>query len=61
MSQWTTRADSASDLHGVPHDTTLVLVGDAEGADPADIAVRDLHALGYSDVRRLQGGVHRMA
>jgi 3-mercaptopyruvate sulfurtransferase SseA len=57
-SQWTTRARLAHDLHGVPHDTTLVLVGDADGDDPADIAVRDLHALGYPDVRRLQGGLH---
>lgn len=57
-SQWTTRARFAQDLHGVPHDTTLVLVGDADSDDPADIAVRDLHALGYADVRRLQGGLH---
>lgn len=55
-SRWATRARLAQDLHGVPHDTTLVLVGDADADDPAELAVGDLHALGYRDVRRLHGG-----
>ena len=54
--RWATRARLAQDLHGVPHDTTLVLIGDADGDDPADLATADLLALGYRDVRRLQGG-----
>ncbi|TXI90478.1 MAG: sulfurtransferase [Cupriavidus sp.] len=56
-SLWSTRARLAQDLHGVPHDTTLVLVGDADRDDPADLAIADLQALGYRDVRRLRGGV----
>ncbi len=55
-SRWSTRARLAQDLRGVPHDTTLVLIGDADGEDPAELAVADLRALGYHDVRRLQGG-----
>ncbi|MDT6963101.1 rhodanese-like domain-containing protein [Cupriavidus sp. SZY C1] len=55
--RWSTRARLAQDLHGVPHDTTLVLVGDADADDPADLATADLLALGYRDVRRLQGGL----
>ena len=55
-SRWSTRARLAHDLRGVPHDTTLVLIGEADGEDPAELAVADLHALGYRDIRRLQGG-----
>ncbi|AEI81611.1 rhodanese-like protein (plasmid) [Cupriavidus necator N-1] len=55
-SYWSTRARLAQDLRGVPHDTTLVLIGDADGDDPADLAFADLHTLGYRDVRRLHGG-----
>ena len=55
-SRWSIRPRLAQDLHGVPHDTTLVLIGDAEGDDPAELAVADLRALGYRDIRRLQGG-----
>ncbi|MGH8788410.1 MAG: rhodanese-like domain-containing protein [Cupriavidus necator] len=55
-SRWSTRARLAQDLRGVPHDTTLVLIGDANGDDPVNLAVADLHTLGYRDVRRLQGG-----
>lgn len=55
-SRWSTRARLAQDLRGVPHDTALVVVGGAGGDDPAELAVADLHTLGYLDVRRLQGG-----
>jgi rhodanese-related sulfurtransferase len=55
-SHWSTRARLAQDLRGVPHDTTLVLIGDADGDEPADLAAADLNTLGYRDVRRLQGG-----
>jgi len=55
-SRWGTRARLAQDLRGVPHDTTLVLVGDADADDAAELAVADLQALGYGDVRRLRGG-----
>ncbi|MBY4947801.1 sulfurtransferase [Cupriavidus respiraculi] len=55
-SRWSTRARLAQDLSGVPQDTTLVLVGEADAGDPADLAVADLHALGYRDLRRLRGG-----
>ncbi|NOV22463.1 sulfurtransferase [Cupriavidus necator] len=55
-SLWSTRARLAQDLSGVPQDTTLVLVGDADAADPAELAAADLKALGYRDLRRLQGG-----
>lgn len=54
--RWSTRARLAQDLRGVPHDTTLVLIGDADGDDAAELAVADLRALGFSDLRRLQGG-----
>ncbi|CAG9166271.1 rhodanese-like domain-containing protein [Cupriavidus respiraculi] len=55
-SRWSTRARLAQDLRGVPQDTTLVLVGEADAGDPADLAVADMHALGYRDLRRLRGG-----
>jgi len=55
-SRWSIRPRLAQDLHGVPHDTALVLVGDADGNDPAALAIGDLYALGYRDVRRLAGG-----
>ncbi|SDP24539.1 3-mercaptopyruvate sulfurtransferase SseA, contains two rhodanese domains [Ralstonia sp. 25mfcol4.1] len=54
--RWSTRARLARDLRGVPHDTTLVLIGDADGDDPAELAVADLRALGFRNLRRLQGG-----
>ena len=56
-SRWSIRPRLAQDLQGVPHDTTLILIGDADGDDPAKLAIGDLHALGYRDVRRLAGGI----
>ncbi|GJG95148.1 rhodanese-like domain-containing protein [Cupriavidus pauculus] len=56
-SRWATRARLAQDLRGVPHDTTLVLIGDADADDPAELAAADLQALGYRDLRRLRGGL----
>ncbi|SDC70741.1 3-mercaptopyruvate sulfurtransferase SseA, contains two rhodanese domains [Cupriavidus sp. YR651] len=56
-SRWSIRPQLARDLAGVPHDTTLVLVSDSDADDPADLAVADLRALGFRDVRRLHGGL----
>ncbi|WP_354683454.1 rhodanese-like domain-containing protein [Cupriavidus necator] len=56
-SRWSIRPRLAQDLAGVPHDTVVVLVGDADGGDPAALAVASLHALGFADVRRLHGGL----
>jgi len=53
-SAWSLRPVLARDVAGVPHDTTLVLVGDPE---VAALAARDLAVLGYADVRVLQGGI----
>ncbi|MBP0624054.1 rhodanese-like domain-containing protein [Cupriavidus consociatus] len=56
-SRWSVRPRLAQDLAGVPHDTTVVLVSDSGDGDPAGLAVSDLRALGFSDVRRLHGGL----
>jgi 3-mercaptopyruvate sulfurtransferase SseA len=56
-SRWSVRPRLAQDLAGVPHDTTLVLVSDSDANDPAGLALGDLHALGFGDVRRLHGGL----
>ncbi|WP_354677602.1 rhodanese-like domain-containing protein [Cupriavidus plantarum] len=56
-SRWSTRARLAEDLHGVPHDTAVVLIGDADSNDPVDLATADLRALGYRDLYRLEGGI----
>ncbi|AOY94949.1 sulfurtransferase [Cupriavidus sp. USMAA2-4] len=53
-SLWSIRPRLAADLAGVPRDTTLVIVGEA---DLAALAAADLAALGYGDVRRLAGGI----
>jgi len=56
-SRWSIRPSLAQDLAGVPRDTTLVLIGDGEAEDAAELAVADLQALGFRDVRRLHGGL----
>ncbi|AGW93999.1 MULTISPECIES: rhodanese-like domain-containing protein [Cupriavidus] len=56
-SRWSIRPRLAQDLAGVPHDTTVVLIGAAGADDPAELAFADLRALGFADVRRLRGGL----
>ncbi len=56
-SRWSIRPRLARDLAGVPHDTTVVLVSDINDGDPSGLAVIDLRALGFGDVRRLHGGL----
>lgn len=56
-SRWSIRPRLARDLAGVPHDTTVVLIGAADADDPAELALANLRALGFADVRRLRGGL----
>ncbi|MFS8973333.1 rhodanese-like domain-containing protein [Cupriavidus necator] len=56
-SRWSIRPRLAQDLAGVPQDTTVVLIGESDAGDPTELAVADLHALGFADVRRLRGGL----
>ncbi|WP_426990857.1 rhodanese-like domain-containing protein [Cupriavidus sp. 30B13] len=53
-SRWSIRPVLARDLAGVPRDTPLVLVADEDGV--ATLAAAELAALGYGDIRLLDGG-----
>ncbi|MDF3833112.1 rhodanese-like domain-containing protein [Cupriavidus basilensis] len=56
-SRWSIRPVVARDLADVPHDTALVLIGDAGQPGVAALALAELVALGYRDVSVLDGGV----
>ncbi|CAG9182908.1 rhodanese-like domain-containing protein [Cupriavidus pampae] len=56
-SKWSIRPRLARDLAEVPRHVTLIVVDDRKSGAAARLAIGDLHALGYQDVRVLAGGI----
>lgn len=56
-SVWSIRPRLAEDLGAVPKSVSIVVVDDKKSAAAARLAIGDLHAHGYRDVRVLAGGI----